>query len=88
MNHPDLLRAYTANTFFYVLLKDRLEISSKNNTWTIRDKEGELVWSVQKLEDNKNLGIFNSAGCCSLSGLKDEYFYKGIKEWMDLKERL
>tara|TARA_R100000697_G_scaffold55556_1_gene68851 strand:- start:401 stop:679 length:279 start_codon:yes stop_codon:yes gene_type:complete len=92
MNHPDIIRSFSLNNFFYLFKKDSLEISSKDVTWIVTENNGMVNWSVDNRFTNQNafsdFGCFKSSNSCRFDVLDDTIFYEYIKQWIELKNSL
>tara|TARA_R100001082_G_scaffold70363_1_gene40067 strand:+ start:235 stop:513 length:279 start_codon:yes stop_codon:yes gene_type:complete len=92
MNHPDIIRSFSLNNFFYLFKKDSLEISSKDVTWIVTENNGMVNWSVDNWFTNQNalsdFGCFKSSNSCRFDVLDDTIFYENIKQWIELKNSL
>ena len=88
MNHPDVIRSFSLNNFFYLFRKGSLEIKCKDVTWVITEYEDGVQWDVNKYRAPEDVGIFISPGYSTLDDLLGTIFYDQIKQWIELKENV
>ena len=88
MNHPDVIRSFSLNNFFYLFKKDSLEIKCKDVEWVITEHKDGVKWRVAKFKAPENVGVFASPGYSTLDDLPGTVFYEYIKQWIELKNSL